>query len=128
MIHGHGGDESLVADGGAVLQLDSPVVGIHLDNLALLTEASLLLGDGVCDGNPDAASTSAGREAEGCVGAPVTSGLLKDDIAGDGLDIRSSNTLTEPSTLHLNAGGLASSPFGPGERIQTLVVGTAQTL
>ena len=102
VVDGHCGDESLVANGGAIGQLDGLVVGVHLGDRALLTEASVLLGDGVGDGNPDTTSTATSGEAEGRVGTPVTGGLVQDDVAGDGLEVGGSDTLTKPSALHLD--------------------------
>ena len=101
MINGHGGDELLVSDGGAILQGYCSVVGVHLDHGALLTEASFLLGDSVGNGNPDTTSTAAGREAESGVRTPVTGGLVQDNVGSHSLDVGGSDTLTEPSTLHL---------------------------
>lgn len=100
-VDSHGGDELLVADSGAITQGDGLVVGIDLDDLALLTEASLLLGDSVGDSDPDTTGTTTGGETESSVRTPVTSGLVKDDVGRHGLDVRGSNTLTQPGTLHL---------------------------
>lgn len=100
-INSHGGDELLVTDGGAIGQSDNLRVGVHLSDLSVLTEAGLLLGESVSDGNPDTTGTVTSREAEGSVGTPVTGGLVQDDVGGHSLDIRSGDTLTEPSALHL---------------------------
>lgn len=100
-VDGHGGNESLVTNGGAIGHLDSLVVGVDLDNAALLTEASVLLGDGVGDGNPDATSTATSGETESSVRTPVTGGFVQDNVGGNGLDVGGSDTLTEPSALHL---------------------------
>lgn len=100
-INSHGGDKLLVADGGAVLQRHRLVVGIDLGNLTLLTEAGLLLRESVGHGNPDTTSTATGGEAECSVRTPVTSGLAEDNVGRHGLEIGSSNTLTEPGALHL---------------------------
>ena len=100
-IHGHGGHELLVADGGAIRHGDGLVAGVDLADLALVTEAGLLLGDSVGDGNPDATGTAAGGETESSVGTPVTGGLVEDDVGGHGLDVRGSDTLAQPGTLHL---------------------------
>ena len=128
MINSHGGDELLVSDSGAILQLHSSVVGVDLDNGALLTEAGLLLGDSVGDGNPDTASTTVGREAESGVGTPVTCGLVQDNVGGHSLDVGSSDTLTEPSALHLKTELGHRTGDTWGLRLLTLVVGTAHTL
>ena len=125
VVDRHGRDQPLIADGGAVLELDSAVVGVNLGHLALLAEAGLLLGDGIGHGDPDTTGTAVGGETERSVGTPATSGLLEDDIGGDGLDVGSGDTLTEPGTLHLR--GLAIA-VAPECEIRTLVVGTAQTL
>lgn len=103
-VHGHGGDQLLVADGGAVRKLDGLAGGVDLGDLALLTEASVLLGDGVGNGDPDATGTTVGGETESSVGTPVTGSLVQDDVGGDSLDVGSGNTLTEPGTLHLQIG------------------------
>jgi hypothetical protein len=100
-IHRHGGNKLLVADGGAVLQRHRLVVGIDLGNLALLTEAGLLLRESVGHGNPDTTSTATSGEAESSVGTPVTSGLTEDNVGRHGLEVRSSDTLAEPGALHL---------------------------
>lgn len=106
-IDRHGGDKLLVADGGTVLQDDGAVVSIDLDDISLITETGLLLGQSVCDGGPDTTSASVGREAESGVRTPVTGGLLQDDVRGDGLHVRCGNTLTKPGALHLEAGSLS---------------------
>ena len=103
-VDGHGGDQLLVADGGTVGQGDGLVVGVDLADLALIAEAGVLLGDGVGHGNPDTTGTVAGGEAEGSVGAPVTGGLVQDDVGGHGLEVGGGDTLTEPSALHLGGG------------------------
>ena len=100
-VDGHGGDEALVANGGAIRHLDGLVASVHLGNLALLTVASVLLGDGVGNSKPDTTSTAVSGETEGSVGTPVTSGLVQDDVAGHSLQVGGSDTLTEPGTLHL---------------------------
>lgn len=101
LVDGHGVDQLVVADGGAISEGDNLLLGVDLGDLTLLVEALLLLGDGVGNSNPDTTSTITGREAESGVGAPVTSNLVEDDVLGDELDIRSGDTLTEPLALHL---------------------------
>ena len=110
VVDGHGGDQLLVADGGAITQGNGLVVGIDLNNLALLTEASLLLGESVRNGDPDTTSTAVGGETESSVGTPVTSGLVENDIGRHSLDVGGSNTLTQPSALHLE-NPKASAPW-----------------
>lgn len=100
-INGHGGNELLVTNSGTIGQSDNLGVGVHLSDLSVLTEASLLLGESVGDGNPDTTGTVTGRETEGSVGAPVTGSLVQNDVGGHSLDIRGGDTLTEPSALHL---------------------------
>jgi hypothetical protein len=100
-INSHGGDELLVTDGGTIGQSDNLGAGVHLGDLSVLTEASLLLGESVGDGNPDTTGTITGRETEGSVGTPVTGSLVQDDVGGHSLDIRGGDTLTEPGALHL---------------------------
>lgn len=100
-VDGHGGDQTLVANSSTIGHFNSLAVGVDLGDLALLTEASVLLGDGVGHGNPDTTGTTASGETEGRVGTPVTSGLVQDDVGGDGLEVGGSHTLTKPSTLHL---------------------------
>ena len=107
-IHRHSGNELLVANSGAIGELDGLVVGVDLGNLALLTETSLLLGKGVGDGNPDTTRTTTSGETEGGIGAPVTGGLVKNNICGHGLDVGGGDTLTEPGTLHLDCAPSAS--------------------
>ena len=65
------------------------------------SEFGVLFGQSVGDGDPDAACAAVGWEAEGCVGAPVTGGLLQDDVLGYGLEIWRSYSLAEPLALHL---------------------------
>lgn len=100
-IHSHGGDQLVISDSGAILKSNSLVVSVNLADLALVTEASLLLGDSVCNGNPDSTRSSVGGETEGGIGTPVTSGLLENDVLGHCLEIRGSDTLTQPGALHL---------------------------
>lgn len=47
-----------------------------------------------------------GREAEGSVWTPVAGCFLEDDVLGDGLEIWSRNTFTQPFTLHLKVSDL----------------------
>lgn len=103
-VDSHGGDELGVTNGGAIGEGNGLVVGVNLGDLALLTEASVLLGDGVGNTDPDTTSTVAGGETEGSVGTPVTGGLVEDDVGGHGLEVGGSDTLTEPSALHLGGG------------------------
>ena len=101
LIDGHCVDKLVVCNGGAVAQGDDLVLGINLGDLALLAVPLLLLGERVGDGNPDATSSVSGREAESVVGAPVAGNLVQNDVPDDGLDIRGSDTLSQPLTLHL---------------------------
>lgn len=130
VVDGHGGDQLSVTNGGAVGEGDSLVVGVDLHDLVVGAVAGVLLGESVGNGNPDTTSTIAGGETEGSVGTPVTSGLVEDNVGGHGLDVGGSDTLTEPSALHLNI--MNQHWFDhPGNKKQvklTLVVGTAQTL
>lgn len=100
-IHRHGGNELLVADSGAIGELDGLVVGVDLGNLALLTETSVLFRKSVGNCNPDTTSTPTSGETESSIGTPVTSGLVENNIGGHGLDVGGGDTLTEPGTLHL---------------------------
>ena len=101
LVNSHGVDELVIADGGAVLEADTLVVGVDLGDLALGTEALLLLGDGLGNGNPDTTGAVAGREAEGGVGAPVAGNLAQNGVAGDELHVGGSDTLAKPLALHL---------------------------
>lgn len=101
LVDSHGGDQLLVADGGAISQSDGLVAGVDLGNLALLTEASVLLGESVGNGNPDTTGTTTGGETESSVRTPVSGGLVEDNVGGNGLDVGSSDTLTQPGALHL---------------------------
>lgn len=103
-IDRHGADQLLVLDRGAVLERDLLGVGVDLGDGAMLTESAIVLGQSVGNGNPDATGAANGREAEGGVGAPVACSLVEDDVGDDLLDIRSSDTLTEPLALHLSGG------------------------
>jgi hypothetical protein len=106
-VHGHGGDQLVVSDSGAILESNGLVIGVHLADLAVVAEASLLLGDSVCNRNPDSTSSSMCGEAESGIGAPVASSLLEDDVLGDGLEVRGGDTLTQPGALHLIRHSLA---------------------
>lgn len=101
VVDSHGVDQLAIANGGTVGEVDNLVLSVDFGNLTLLAEALLLLGKSVGDGDPDTTGTIAGGEPEGSVGAPIAGNLVQDDILGDGLDIRSSDTLTEPLALHL---------------------------
>lgn len=128
LVDSHGGDQLLVADSGAISQSDGLVVGVDLGNLALLTEASLLLGESVGNGNPDTTGTTTGGETESSVRTPVSGGLVEDHVRRHGLDVGSSDTLTEPGALHLEADHVSIWLFLGFVIPRTLVVGTAQTL
>lgn len=101
LVDVHGGDELLVANLGAIGHCNDFVVSVDLGDLTLLSEALLLLGQRVGDGDPDTTGTVAGRETESGVRAPVTSSLVEDDVLGNELDIGGSHTLAEPVTSHL---------------------------
>lgn len=107
-VDGHCVDEFLVLDRLAVLKGDDLCICVDGFDTALLAEHFVLLGDGLSDSNPDGASTAMGRKAEGGVGTPVACCLLKNNILGDGLDIRGRYSLTQPLTLHLHS---ISTPF-----------------
>jgi hypothetical protein len=129
VVDSHGGNKLLVTNGGAISQGDGLVVGVDLLDLVLGTVAGVLLGEGVGNGNPDTTGTVAGGETESSVGAPVTGSLVEDDVGSHGLDIGGSDTLTEPSALHLNKFDQDLVQFINAKGlIFTLVVGTAQTL
>lgn len=100
-VNGHGVDHLLVVDGGAVAEKDTVVLSVDKVDTAVLTEASVLLGNGVGNTNPDGASATLSREAEGGVGSPVAGGLLENDVLGDLLEVGCCDTLTEPLALHL---------------------------
>lgn len=104
MVDSHGADKLAIANSGAIGERDNLVLGVNLGHLTLLAKTLLLLGQGIGYGNPDTAGTVTGREFEGGVGAPVAGNLVQDDVLGDGLDIGSGDTLTEPLALHLGGG------------------------
>lgn len=101
VVNSHGGDQLVVANGGAVTQSNSLVASVDLGDLALLTEASLLLGESVGNGNPDASGTTTSGETESSVRSPVSCSLVQDNVGGDGLHVGSGHTLAEPGALHL---------------------------
>ena len=101
LIHGHGVDELVVLDGGAVTEGDNLLLSIDLGDLAVLAVALVLLGKGVGDSDPDTTGSVTGGEAEGSVRTPVAGSLVEDDVLGDKLDVGGSDTLTEPLALHL---------------------------
>lgn len=101
VVDGHGVDQLLVVDGGAVAEEDAVAVGIDELDVAVLAVAGLLFREGFGDVDPDVASSADSRETESGVGTPVTGGLLEDDVLGDGLEVGSGDTLTEPLALHL---------------------------
>ena len=128
LINVHGVDELVVADGGAVLQGNGLLLGVHLGDLALGAIPLVLGGESVGDSDPDTAGTISCREAESGIGSPVTGSLVKNDVLGDGLDIGSSDALAEPCALHLSV-CVSERTRGTNCRAShTLVVGTAQTL
>ena len=102
VVDSHGGDKLLVTNGGTISQGDGLVVGVDLLDLVLGAVAGVLLGEGVGNGNPDTTGTVAGGETESSVGTPVTGSLVEDNVGGHSLDVGGSDTLTEPSALHLN--------------------------
>jgi hypothetical protein len=132
LVHGHGGDQLLVADGLAAGEGHGVGVGVDLLDLALLAEQGLLLGQGVGHGDPDASSAIAGGESEGGIGAPVAGDLVEDQVADGVLDIGSGDTLSEPLALHLRFLSARVTQWRTNLRLDlhlhTLVVGTAQTL
>ena len=127
VVNGHGGNQLLVADSGTVLHGDNLLGSVHLGNGTLLAESLVLVGESVGDGDPDTTGTVTSRELESGIGAPVSSNLVQDDVLGHSLDIRGSNTLAEPSSLHLSCCENTSKGFAELAEL-TSVVGTAQTL
>lgn len=101
VVYRHGRDKLLVADRGAIRHGDNLLGGVDLGNLTLLAKSLVLSGESLGDSDPDTTSAITGREAEGSVGAPVSGGLVQDDVLGHGLDVRCSDTLAEPRSLHL---------------------------
>ena len=100
-VHAHGVDEFLVANRFAILESHKFAVCVDFGDRSVGSEFGVLFGQSVGDGDPDAACAAVGWEAEGCVGAPVTGGLLQDDVLGYGLEIWRSYSLAEPLALHL---------------------------
>lgn len=92
-INGHGSDELVVLDSGAVLQGHGLRLGINIGDGAVLAEARVLLLEGFGDSNPDASSAVTSRETESGIGSPVTRGFLKDDILGNIFQIGCRDTL-----------------------------------
>lgn len=84
-----------------ILEEDSLSIGVDLGHGAVVTKASLFLGQGVCYGNPDATGTAVGREAKQRIGAPVTGNFVEDDVLHDEFGIWCGNTLTNPRSVHL---------------------------
>lgn len=133
LVEVHGGDELLVANLGAIGEADDLLVGVDLGDLTLLSEALLLLGQRVGDGDPDTTGTVPGRETESGVRAPVTSSLVQDDVLGNELDVGGSYTLAEPVTSHLvvqlalipdkTRGGIAVTYILGGDGPDLVVVG-----
>lgn len=100
-INGHGGDELVVLDGGAVLEGDCVCLGVDLLDGTVLAEAAVLLVKGLGHSDPDTTGTVAGWEAESRVGTPVAGRLLENDVLCDILQVGRRDTLAEPRTLHL---------------------------
>lgn len=128
VVNSHGVDELVVANGAAVGKGDNLLLSIDLGDLTSLAESLLLLGESLGDGDPDTTGTIAGRESESGVGTPVTGNLAKEDVLSDPLDIRSSDSLTEPLALHLEFQLASIALLYPLELVLTFSVGTAQTL
>lgn len=97
----HGRNEFLVADGFAIFEGDDFVVGVHFLDGPVGAELGVFFGKGVGHGDPDTTGTTIGRKAEGGVWSPIAGCLLENDILGDGLQIWSCDTFTEPLALHL---------------------------
>lgn len=107
VVDSHGVDQGAIANGGAVGHGDGLVGGVDLGDLTRLAELLLLGGESVGDGDPDTTGTVPSGESESGIGSPVTGDLVQDDVPGDGLDIGSSNSLSEPLALHLEEGSVS---------------------
>lgn len=101
MVNSHGVDQLAIANSGAISKANSLLLSIDLGHLSMLAEALLLLGDGICDSDPDAASAVPSRESECSIGSPAAGYLIQDDVLGNCLDIRGSDSLAKPFALHL---------------------------
>lgn len=104
LIDSHGVDQLLVVDDCAVAEVYLVAVGINLGDLAVVTVSCLGVWQCLCDGLPDTTGTVSCGEAEGGVGAPVSCGLVVDDVVDDTLDVGGGDTLSKPLALHLGGG------------------------
>lgn len=67
----------------------------------MVPKASFILGNGVGNRHPNTSSAISGREFESGIRTPVARNFVKDNIVGQCLEIRRSNTLSNPSGIHL---------------------------
>lgn len=100
-VNSHGGNELSVLDSSTILESNLVARNIDLSHITTLAKALLLIGESSCDSGPDTTGTVASREAESGVGAPISGDLVHDNVVGQGLEVGSRNTLTEPASLHL---------------------------
>ena len=97
-VEAHGRHELLVLDRRAVVKVRDVAVRIDLGDALL--ELQLVLGQRLGDRLPDTAGAVARRELERGVRAPVAGHLLVEGVGNDHLQVRRSDTLTEPLALH----------------------------
>lgn len=83
-----------------VLEQNLLLVGVDLGDGVLVAETSVLLLQGVGNGDPNTAGTTTSGETEGGVGAPVAGDLVVDDVGHEHLDVGSSDTLAQPGGVH----------------------------
>mmetsp|Transcript_10143 Transcript_10143/g.27656 ORF Transcript_10143/g.27656 Transcript_10143/m.27656 type:complete len:447 (+) Transcript_10143:428-1768(+) len=100
-IQWDGREQSLVLDSAPALQGDDLGILIQLDHLHLRSILLLLLWEELSDAFPDRPSASLLWESEDGIGSPVAFFLVEENIADRFAHIDGSNTLSEPSTLHV---------------------------
>ena len=102
-VHGHCTDELFVADCFAIFEGDHFSICVDFLDSAMRAKHSLFFRYSVGNGDPDGACPAVCWETEGGVGSPVTGGPLHNDVLRHSLNIRSSDTLTQPLALHLKS-------------------------
>lgn len=95
-----------------IFQVSQLGVGIDPGHRSMGTKASILLCYSTCHSSPDASSTVSSRKTESRVRAPIPSDFIENGILREHLEVRSSDSLSYPGSIHLDMVRGYHTPFG----------------
>ena len=100
-VDAHRVNELGVSDCLAACEGDGVCVCVNALHCAVGAKSCIFFRKGVGDCDPYSTCSTVRRKTEGCIGSPIASRLLQNDIFHDSLHIWSGNSLTKPLALHL---------------------------